>query len=351
MEEETPFQDEVQRHQKLATSIILWNCEGLKGLTAKLENDTILTQHDIILATETFTTEERNFDEFIGYHVLARNSTQGGRPIGGISIYVKKCIPQFMICEHSDNHILIQNSESAIALFYIQPQFSAMDVVDIVQCALAKIRTCKTVIAAGDFNSRVDPSNSNKGARLVESMESKGLLMVNNPEDHTYIASNGSSTIDLFFINDVRKVTSIKVQNIPTRKHLPVQIKVDLTNQKAPEQDTASSRTRYERHIRELKSRGTLSESKLLASLNQDELNEAEGKLTSFVIDNLQEAKAPKKVKPWFTAECRLLLRGVKASLREIRTGSVSNKEEYIRLRKEYHKQVKNSKQRCLEES
>jgi hypothetical protein len=56
------------------------------------------------------------------------------------------------------------------------------------------------VILAGDLNCRID-IEMDKTTELVSSLEGEGVTLNNNKKLETYIRHNGTSSIDLVFIN------------------------------------------------------------------------------------------------------------------------------------------------------
>lgn len=294
--------------------------------------------------------EEINLEEFIGYHVLAKAPEDRGRPVGGLSVYVKKSLPKFHVAASDEHHIILSNADMEVALFYLQPEFEALEVLDMVHNALSRMNSNKPAIVAGDFNSRIDrAAKSRKGRLLVESLEAVGLTLVNEAEIFTYVCSTGRSTIDLCFTNDAVQAKLCSIWNNPSRKHLPVHI--ELESRGIQRSRTSQRERRYSRRIRCRPMKNKREQETLDTLTKKGDPDAAEAAIVNFVSLGLREAKRKKSTKRWFTKECRQLLSRVKGTLKKLRFGFQDAAEDYRRVRREYHAAIKASKLRvALEE-
>ena len=88
------------------------------------------------------------------------------------------------------------------------------------------------IILAGDLNCRIDKPNV-KTELILETMAEEGFILINKPDLKTYIAPNGTSTIDLVFC----KGENTKTTNqeglwssaiTPLRKHIPIVTTIEI---------------------------------------------------------------------------------------------------------------------------
>lgn len=179
--------------------------------------------HDILILTETFATKEIDLQGYYGTHSLA---TQGeaGRPSGGVSCYFKPTLAPIRILQKTTNTITVQTKLFTVIASYYQPGFQIENIIEELNEALAKAED-NPILLAGDYNCRTD-KRSHKTELLLEYLQEEGFELINNPKHPTYICHNGSSTIDLVFLNSRMKAMTNSMQStiiqLPYRKHLPV---------------------------------------------------------------------------------------------------------------------------------
>ena len=213
------------------TSILLWNTEGLKNaLTLAPEN--IIKNHDIVILNETFLTEDWSHEEYYCIHSFA---TQGntGRPKGGISCLIKPNLSHFLIQMNTGNLLLVKTKLCPLISVYFQPEYKEGNIIDEISAALNIVQKSEPLILAGDLNCRIDQPD-HKSITVIGFLQEEGLSLLNNKEEKTYIAHNGTSTIDLVFVNSAITPVYQEVLNVVARKHLPIKtnlfIKTDRSN-------------------------------------------------------------------------------------------------------------------------
>ncbi|KAJ4428050.1 hypothetical protein ANN_24064 [Periplaneta americana] len=122
--------------------------------------------------------------------------------------------------------IIVKTTTITVIGLYIQPNVPVENVIDLVYKAIEQTRTDKNVILAADLNCRLDKQNA-KTHILLETLEEKGFRLANKKEIPTYIAHNGSSTIDLVFYKG-EHLKLIKQEGLwsstaaSIRKHIPI---------------------------------------------------------------------------------------------------------------------------------
>lgn len=185
-------------------SLLLWNVEGLKG-ALDLTPGKLLSNHDILIMTETLVTCNIEIPGFYSKHVFA---TQGprGRPMKGISWFYKPTIGEPSCIYEQEHTLILQTERMNFIGLYIEPLTPIEDVIEIVMTAIAKATPRSNIIIAGDLNCRIDTSN-HKSRELLQMMIEEGYTLVNEQHNRTYFAHNGSSTIDLIFY----KGTSLEI--------------------------------------------------------------------------------------------------------------------------------------------
>ena len=106
--------------------------------------------------------------------------------------------------------VIVETPNFVILNFYFSPALDAIVVVEEVSKCLCDINLYKPCIVAGDFNSRVDVDGVERTELLLDLMEDFGFQLLNNHRRPTYFCHNGSSVIDLVFINFSCGVTAVE---------------------------------------------------------------------------------------------------------------------------------------------
>jgi hypothetical protein len=135
-----------------------------------------------------------------------------------------------------ENMVIIKTTSVTLIAMYITPGTPVENIIETISKATEETRKEKKVILAGDFNCRIDKYNT-KTDILRETLEEEGFRLVNKKEVPTYIAPNGTSTIDLvFYRGDKLKLN--KQEGLwtstaaPIRKHILIitNFSIETTN-------------------------------------------------------------------------------------------------------------------------
>ena len=201
--------------------MLLWNIEGITNMMSLLPQDT-LQDYDLVILTETMLTKEWSKEMFYCVHNFATKGATG-RPRGGITCLLKPIFSPFKVDYKSDTTLLVKTTHCSILAAYFQPYLTEVDIIDELNLVISKLPKTEPLILAGGFNCRVD-SPISKAIKVLDYLEGEGLMIINRKKTKTYIGHNGSSTIDLIFINDgLKQVSQNVLTSITARKHLPVQ--------------------------------------------------------------------------------------------------------------------------------
>ncbi|KAJ4425968.1 hypothetical protein ANN_27594 [Periplaneta americana] len=223
-------------------SAFVWQC-------VDQTDDNIFENYDLIILVETFLRKEWDTNSFYAIHVLAEQSPLG-RPKGGITCLIHPKLSPFQMIHKTDHVLAIRTKTCCIIGVYFQPELRQDHIVDELSNALLKVTRNEMLILAEDLNCRIDRPDL-KTTTIISFLESEGLTLINNKDTKTYIGPNGSSTIDLVFGNmkgatlDCQRV----LENIITRKHLPVETNFHLEEQTGITDKNKHPDTRISRRI------------------------------------------------------------------------------------------------------
>ena len=278
-----------------------WNVEGLESVLKNMPEN--ILNSDVLVLTETFIREATSIPGYYGYHVLA-NQGDAGRPSGGISCLIKPWLSPLYVLHRSRNVLAIKTNSMYVMCVYFQPHYSEQFIIDSLSETIGQIKENMPVILAGDLNCRTDKINQ-KATMVIEYLTTEGLRLINNPTDPTYVSPNGTSTIDLIFVNSGMEERIIaNSSTTPIRKHLPVkallrlQKPVERQENRNPQkpcrslnQEALQHATRNTNIVHELILDGKIDEaSKTLAGIIQDTHIFPEGR--------------KRKMSIWFDREC-----------------------------------------------
>ncbi|KAJ4425410.1 hypothetical protein ANN_28025 [Periplaneta americana] len=136
---------------------------------------------------------------------------------------MKPKLSSFKITHTSDFVLMVKANLCTAIYVYFTPDMKQEDIIAEIGAALTKVPNSESLIQAGDLNTRID-SQSNKTSPVLDYLQEEGLSVVNKASDKTYYCYNGSSAIDLLFVNDRLSAISQNIlYNIVIRKHLPVE--------------------------------------------------------------------------------------------------------------------------------
>lgn len=231
-----------ERNSTKNISILLWNIEGLRNAIASISTETI-TKYDAIILTETFLKEDYSLKGYYAIHSFAQPTA--GRPAGGVSIFVKPSLGSINRIIKYEKTIIIRTADATIIGLYINPQTATEDAAGKVAEAIMQSTGDKRVILAGDLNCRIDKPN-NKTELILDSLVEEGYTLINKPTLKTYIAPNGTSSIDLvFYRGEGTKIINQKglwtSDMAPIRKHIPIVTTMEIHQS----QSTLTSATRH----------------------------------------------------------------------------------------------------------
>ena len=328
---------------------MLWNVEGLGNIVRTMPRS--IFYEDAIVLTETFLQEPLELD---GYYSKHRLATQGplGRPSGGISCYIKPWLAPIETIVENKNILLVQTKVAKIICVYFQPEISAEQIIDIINDALEYVDKDDAVILTGDLNCRVDKANQ-KSNLVINFLQAEGLDLINEPEEITYIAHNGSSTIDLCFINNnIEAITqkTLTTGVAPLRKHLPVLTKLAT---KGPIDKKPRTTTKYRRELdMELLTESSETVREIRGQIETGNINSAVTGINRLLTSSMIRVQDHgRKAKKWFDRECYSMRKKVLQALHETRN-SIDKRtyEHYNILRRQYKALLKGKRQQHLED-
>ena len=225
-------------------NLVLWNVEGLRSLLGG-GVVTFFEKFDMLLLTETFQLKPSSIPGFYSFDELAVK-LEKGRPMGGITVAVRaewRPKPIF----RSEHMVGVEILSGVVYCAYFSPTCEVLDIVDHLAERLCLMDLSKQTLIAGDFNARIDAGRSMKTEAIVDLMEDFGFSLISCESEPTYLCHNGSSVIDLVFVNfpGCRVATEHAEKCILLKKHLPVKVKVPSQSPAAHAQlSTCPSRRR-----------------------------------------------------------------------------------------------------------
>jgi Reverse transcriptase (RNA-dependent DNA polymerase)/Endonuclease-reverse transcriptase len=203
----------------------VWNVEGARTLLKKLPGINVFKNLDILVFTETFSKVNYDIRHFYSAHSRATQGV-GGRPSGGISCFSNPKLGPIINSISNSSYLIVNLKSICIICFYLNPSLSLIDVHEIVLEAFCQAQGNTPIVLTGDFNCRMDVSNNEKGISLIEVMSDLNCILCNDPMAKTYICHNGSSTIDLLFIDPSKFILIShhfpKFAGAHLRKHQPI---------------------------------------------------------------------------------------------------------------------------------
>jgi hypothetical protein len=261
------------------------------------------------MLTETFNTEARKADfTAAGYRcfqTFARQQQLRGRPAGGIAILVKASLQPKLV--FSQQHcVAVETTNINLLCFYYPPDQHVDDIIIETHRAITACDSKANTIIGGDFNCRSD--SGARGAMLIDSLVARGLSFINEPDQPTYMATNGTSAIDFVFstLTDGPKIT---IQHHPVRKHQRVHVRLRAA---APIEPPAMPKLKR-----------TVDAAALMEKINQpafqqvtvqQDVEELSSAITSAIIACTPQANAyAGRSKPWYDDTCRQQRRLVSA--------------------------------------
>ena len=161
--------------------------------------------------------------------------------MGGLTIAIKKSVKSKLKLIYNSEHIMALRLISihiTVLVAYFPPGTAIEDIFFNISDALHYSETRDRVIIAGDFNARLDQGT--RGEELLELLYHSGYTSLNCPNTPTYICHNGSSTIDLVFVNDPKLVPSkLLVSDNHATKHSVISLKLNASYETNANKSTA----------------------------------------------------------------------------------------------------------------
>lgn len=333
-------------------NLLLWNVEGLKHLKAATQ-EIFWNNFDVGITTETFLTEPLIFPNFYSVHALAKPKERG-RPEGGVTCIYKDILGKIKEKHIEENTVILKTERVAIIGLYISPAQGIDDAIEQIIKAISWVKNEENVILAGDLNCRIDKPN-HKTELVLELLQEEGFTLINNAKDVTYIAPNGTSTIDLVWyrghsIKVCKQQIMYSIADAPMRKHLPV-----ATNFQWPEEWEHKKNwtvpLRASRRLNEeiLQKQTPLLE-KAKEQLDRNQLDEALESIAIY-IQGAQVPQQQRKAKPWFDYVCYNLRRETLNLLNKAKQErSPQALLIYSAKRREYKTMIRTKKETYIEE-
>ncbi|KAJ4451785.1 hypothetical protein ANN_03257 [Periplaneta americana] len=302
-----------------------------------------ISKYDAVVLTETYLMQEWHSQNFYAIHNFATQGSRG-RPRGGISLLLKPKLTPFQTLHKTENILLVKCGPIWIMCGYFQPYLKEEEIIDEIEEAIVKVPRYEPLLIAGDLNCRLDTPLA-KTENVLSYINSEGLSVVNNKTEKTYYSPNGSSTIDLVFVNEGTKVISHKViTNVAVRKHLPVETILQLGNTFGT---TETSRAKIPRKldVGKIQEKDLENVISIIQEGDVDTALETIEKRMKEAIPHHKDNTCTRKAKPWFNAECysqRKATLNALHSARELKTEAAYRN--YADKRREYKETVREAK-------
>ena len=222
-----------------------WNAEGLRKKKPELQEFLKREEVDIICIQETHLTDAHRFT-LRGYEPFRHD--RADRHKGGICTFVRNTIPAIEIK---------RSQERELEFLAVKIVFHRREVT-VINCYCPQDKelqlhtlplTNQNLLIAGDFNSHSPswgyPDLNNRGEQMEDWMIENKLILVNRPDDRPTCFSRAwktTSTPDLAITTeDIQKICDRTVcSQLGGSDHLPVLLKLSLTEQPAPQRKDAS---------------------------------------------------------------------------------------------------------------
>jgi hypothetical protein len=285
--------------------LLLFNIEGIKNVY-DLMGDKYFKNFDVLIFTETFATSYFQIPGFYSVSLLGTKHDRG-RPMRGVSVYYNSKLGHLQNFHILENSVVLNFNNVTIIASYLPPKLTCDSVWEEFNQALNLSTNQDSLIYAGDFNCRIDTKN-NKGELVFELCDFNELKLENpTPYEKTYVASKGSSTIDLILTSKNIIGNSFSIVDTHFRKHRAIEFNFNV--QITTTMTKAKPRYKIDNDILE-----KLINDDLRSDLQQN-LNE--GNIEAFYSNLLLvfqkahsfQTKYERKSQPWYDEECYLLKR------------------------------------------
>lgn len=218
-------------------SVISWNCNGLYNRLSELQDFVTENNIDIILLQETKLTKTQN-PKIANYNFYRTDRNPPQIPAqGGTGIFIKRNISHFPVTdivlsslETTSICIIVNNRKILITSAYLRHRvtFQNSDFDNILNYP-------DSSFIAGDLNARNMAwncsSNNTYGKKLKDYLNSNSDVKLHVPPGPTRITrARTRSIIDLALSKNISLDLDVKVFDIFSSDHYPIQINLPLTN-------------------------------------------------------------------------------------------------------------------------
>jgi len=302
--------------------------------------------------TETFTTEPIDITGYYGMHAYGKKTE--GRPMGGVSCYMKPTLGSFKIIHKDENILVIQTELIAVIAVYIRPQATSEEVIETIGTAVVAAEKQDKIIILGDINCRIDKKNT-KTEIVMEMLREEGFKLANSKEMPTYIAHNGTSAIDLVLYRG-KEIKLIEQKGLwsssmtPVRKHIPIATTLDIATEgrRKEKEGTRKSISRIVNQEKIRQSQNLIEDAR--EKIREEQLDTALN-ITNDVIRHACHPTRKRWAQPWFDKTCyearRITLKALSSAKDTRRTEDL---EQYAKMRKQYKTILKDRRDTYMEE-
>ena len=328
---------------------LFWNVEYLKSVTKKAPEVDLYDKADVIMLCESMCTEEEARETLQNYFVRTVGRDKDG--CRGIIIASKV---ESTVTSQSANHMAVRIGRVLFVALYFTPDTQVADIILKLSEINSQRNKGEPALLCGDFNCRIDDGQGRQRGEDLEEALSDMEYQLLNDNSHTYIAPNGSSTIDLAFLaqakpsTDARgtglylkaEVENLTVHHTHLRKHGQIRFELKVSKTRGSDTPRESRRVHLGRRLDPKSVEDSKRSGKLLDELQTRPLNTAVENITQIIQQATKERKT-RKYKAWFDKDCVSKKRELLPLYR------TRNRDE--RTRKEFNEKKRSYKQLCEE--
>ena len=207
---------------------MFWNVGGKRGFLSSFETKDIfedkVLSNDVIFLSETMTTEPFPSLRFKNFYSSEAVATEG-RPSGGLDLYYPGHIKGEELGS-SAQHLVLKMEQCYFIGVYYKP---TMEFDDLILDLLKALSYCSDatvpIILGGDFNIHEGEANFDNLVNLLHTFD---LSLVSNPNEHTFVGPQGSSTPDHVFCTPEVEVLSCEVPLRFESLHRPIVVELRI---------------------------------------------------------------------------------------------------------------------------
>ena len=269
-----------------------------------------------------------------------------------MSIYLKPTLGTIKQTTKEEITVIVKTSHITIIGMYAQPHRMTDDTTERIAEAISRTAADQRVIFAGDLNARIDKLTT-KTELIMETLEEAGYNLINKPNMKTYIARNGTSTIDpvVYTEEDISIINKrvLGTSDItPIRKYIPIATMINLG------QRVQTLKTRTKKISRKLDTEklnhniGKMNKARHL--IQQQELTNATEIYTK-TLQSCQIQPKERKSRPWSDKDCYNERKKTLLALHRAKSSSQQEDlSQYAQQWKTYKTIIKAKKTKCTEE-